>query len=567
MKKGSLTSTILGLMLTLILLSSGLATFSIINLSYSLGDAKAINASGSLRMQSYRLMFYANSGSDEADEKIEEFENTLYSDALKRSQAWYSSQASTDQYLLVISKWKLMKHYIQEENSRLYAAALKDFVDTIDLLVLEMEHHAAFKIKLLAASQIFGLGLMLFIAFLAVRFTKKKVVTPLHKLMESANTISKGNFDIKMPPTDYVELSALSNALESTAKELSTLYKDLESQVKEKTHALTRANDELTLLYDNLVMLHSGTLDIDTLKQALNQLRAHEPHSFLRLVICQDDEEKQVIEADGGWPLAASNQLNFPLKFEDNELGYLEVISTEQPNHPLFENFAIMLARSIVIYSAGEQKQQLALMEERGVIARELHDSLGQLLSFLKIQVNLLSKGLDSACRSPQVEEQLSEINEGVNTAYVQLRELLSTFRLTIKDPNLSHAIEAMLEQLRGQSNVIISLDYKLPLQLLGAHQHIHVLQLTREATLNAIKHADAKHINIRCFMSSPTDVTISISDDGVGIEQLRERDQHFGIGIMHERASRLSGIVEFSSNPEGGTTVTLTFPPQQEPS
>lgn len=567
MKKGSLTSTILGLMLTLILLSSGLATFSIINLSYSLGDAKAINASGSLRMQSYRLMFYANSGSDEADEKIEEFENTLYSDALKRSQAWYSSQASTDQYLLVIEKWKVMKYYIQQENSRLYAAALKDFVDTIDLLVLEMEHHAAFKIKLLAAGQIFGLGLMLFIAFLAVRFTKKKVVIPLHKLMESANTISKGNFDIKMPPTDYVELSALSNALESTAKELSTLYKDLESQVKEKTHALTRANDELTLLYDNLVMLHSGTLDIDTLKQALNQLRVHEPHSFLRLVICQDDEEKLVIEADGGWPLAASNQLNFPLKFEDNELGYLEVISTQQPNHPLFENFAIMLARSIVIYSAGEQKQQLALMEERGVIARELHDSLGQLLSFLKIQVNLLSKGLDSACRSPQVELQLSEINEGVNTAYVQLRELLSTFRLTIKDPNLNHAIEAMLEQLRSQSNVNISLDYKLPLQLLGAHQHIHVLQLTREATLNAIKHADAKHIHIRCFLSSPTDVTISISDDGVGIEQLRERDQHFGIGIMHERASRLSGIVEFSSNPEGGTTVTLTFPPQQEAS
>ncbi len=70
MKRGSLTSTILGLMLTLILLSSGLATFAIINLSYSLGDARAINASGSLRMQSYRLMFYANSGSEEALQKF-----------------------------------------------------------------------------------------------------------------------------------------------------------------------------------------------------------------------------------------------------------------------------------------------------------------------------------------------------------------------------------------------------------------------------------------------------------------------------------------------------------------
>ncbi|ASJ97843.1 MULTISPECIES: nitrate/nitrite two-component system sensor histidine kinase NarQ [Shewanella] len=566
MKKGSLTSTILRLMLTLILLSSGLATFAIANLAYSLGDARAINASGSLRMQSYRLMFYANSGSEEADEKIKEFEATLHSDALKRSLDWMTPDDLSSQYLLVIEKWQMMKQYIEEENSRLYVSALKDFVDTIDLFVLETEEFAAFKLKLLAASQISGLGLMLLIAFFAVRFTKRKVVTPLNQLMESANTISKGEFDVTMPDSEYIELSSLSNALASSAKELSTLYNNLENQVKEKTFALTRANNELTLLYDNLVMLHSGKLELSTLKQALNQLRAHEPNSFLRLVIAQDDKEKLYIDADGGWPVASRSQTRFPLKFADNELGYLEVTSLGEINHPLFKNFAIMLARSIVIHNSGEQRQQLALMEERGVIARELHDSLGQLLSFLKIQVNLLSKGLDNQCRSPQVEEQLKEINEGVNTAYVQLRELLSTFRLTIKDPNLNHAIEMMLDQLRGQTTAKITLEDKLPIQLLGAHQHIHVLQLTREATLNAIKHAQADHIHISCTRSG-NNVKISISDDGVGLEKLKERDQHFGIGIMHERASRLSGVVDFSSNEQGGTTVTLIFPPEKEPS
>ncbi|QYJ83249.1 MULTISPECIES: nitrate/nitrite two-component system sensor histidine kinase NarQ [Shewanella] len=565
MKKGSLTSTILRLMLALILLSSGLATFAIANLAYSLGDARAINASGSLRMQSYRLMFYANSGSEGADDKIREFEATLHSDALKRSLDWMTPDDLASQYLLVIQKWQVMKQYIEEENSRLYVSALKDFVDTIDLFVLETEEFAAFKLKLLAASQITGLGLMLLIAFFAVRFTKRKVVTPLNQLMESANTISKGEFDVTMPDSEYIELSSLSNALATSARELSTLYNNLENQVKEKTFALTRANNELKLLYDNLVMLHSGKLEISTLKQALNQLRAHEPNSFLRLVIAQDDKEKLYIDADGGWPIASRSQTRFPLKFADNELGYLEVTALGEINHPLFENFAIMLARSIVIYNAGEQRQQLALMEERGVIARELHDSLGQLLSFLKIQVNLLSKGLDSQCRSPQVEEQLKEINEGVNTAYVQLRELLSTFRLTIKDPNLNHAIEMMLDQLRGQTTAKITLEDKLPIQLLGAHQHIHVLQLTREATLNAIKHAQADHIHICCTRSG-NNVKISISDDGVGLEKLKERDQHFGIGIMHERASRLSGVVDFSSNEQGGTTVTLLFPPEQEP-
>lgn len=604
MKRGSLTSKILGLMLVLILLSSSLSTFAIINLSYSLGDAKAINASGSLRMQSYRLMFYANSGSDAAQDKITEFENTLNSDTLKPSESWFSPPEIAAQYQLVIDKWLVMKHYIEQENSRDYVASLKDFVDTIDLLVLEMEHYAAFKLRLLAASQILGLGVMLIIAFVAVRFTKKKVVIPLQKLMESANTISKGNFEIEMPETEYIELTALTHALQKTAKELATLYGNLESQVAEKTLALTRANNELAFLYDNLLTLNANKLDYKALKAALNQLKGYESLDYLRLIIQYPEQELEVIEADGGWPDMTQESTRFPLQFEQANLGYLELIADQTPNIALFNNFAIMLTRSIVIHNATEQRQQLALMEERGVIARELHDSLGQVLSFLKIQISLLRKNLDCSCRSPIVEAQLTEINEGVSTAYVQLRELLSTFRLTIKEPDLKSALEAMLEQLRTKTNIKITLDYKLAPQWLEAKQHIHILQITREATLNAIKHAEASLINIHCYKDDEGMVNIDVCDNGIGIGHLKERDQHFGIGIMHERASKLSGKVVFSDNdlkrfkpamattteqgcnaqddalkPNSplnlvryskglsGTRVTLIFPSQQEPS
>ncbi|MCS6127215.1 nitrate/nitrite two-component system sensor histidine kinase NarQ [Shewanella baltica] len=604
MKRGSLTSKILGLMLVLILLSSSLSTFAIINLSYSLGDAKAINASGSLRMQSYRLMFYANSGSDAALDKIIEFENTLYSDTLKPSDSWFSPRKIADQYQLVIDKWLVMKYYIEQENSRDYVASLKDFVDTIDLLVLEMEHHAAFKLRLLAASQILGLSVMLIIAFVAVRFTKKKVVIPLQKLMESANTISKGNFEIEMPETEYIELTALTHALQKTAKELAMLYGDLESQVAEKTLALTRANNELAFLYDNLLTLNANKLDYKALRAALNQLKGYESLDYLRLIIQYPEQELEVIEADGGWPEVTQNNTRFPLQFEQANLGYLELIADQTPNIALFKNFAIMLTRSIVIHNATEQRQQLALMEERGVIARELHDSLGQVLSFLKIQISLLRKNLDHSCRNPTVEAQLTEINEGVSTAYVQLRELLSTFRLTIKEPDLKSALETMLEQLRTKTSIKITLDYKLAPQWLEAKQHIHILQITREATLNAIKHAEASLISIHCYKDDEGMVNIDVCDNGIGIGHLKERDQHFGIGIMHERASKLSGKVIFSDNEisrfkpatattieqgcneqddtlkpnhsfnlaqhskgSSGTRVTLIFPSQQEPS
>ncbi|MBB1360725.1 MAG: nitrate/nitrite two-component system sensor histidine kinase NarQ [Shewanella sp.] len=565
--RGSLTSTILSLMLILILLSSSLAVFSIVNLTFSLGDAKGINASGSLRMQSYRLLLYTNAGSSNTDEKITAFENTLSSEALKRSLQWYSPKELRDQYLLVIDKWQVMRVYIEEGNTRLYSASLTDFVDTIDTLVLKMELFAAFKLKLLVIGQIIGLFILLVIAFFAVVFTRKRVVKPLQLLMDSAATISKGNFKVEMPKTGYIELTALGNALQKTAAELAHLYEDLENQVNEKTLALTRANNELKFLYDNLLMLHADKLDYKALQSAINQLKYYEDLTFLRLVVEHDDGSKDVIKAEGGWPdELATESVQFPLLIEKTQMGYLDVISNKPLNKLLFENFAMMLTRSITIHNATEQRQQLALLEERAVIARELHDSIGQLLSFLKIQVSLLRKSLAHSCRSPEVEGQLTEINEGVSTAYVQLRELLSTFRLTIKEPNLSQAIEVMLDQLRHQTNINIQLNYKISAHLLEAKQHIHILQLIREATLNAIKHANPAHIVVDCQLTNNGMITITICDDGIGVTHLAERDQHFGIGIMHERANKLNGIVSFNSNQLGGTTVTLSFPPQQEP-
>ncbi|KFZ39203.1 histidine kinase [Shewanella mangrovi] len=564
MKKGSLTATILGMMMLLILLSSGLATFSIVNLSYSLGDARAINASGSLRMQSYRLLFYANSGSDATDEKIKEFENTLYSDALKHSMDWSSPAALKQQYQLVIKNWQTMKSYAKAENSRSYAAAVKGFVDTIDKLVSEMEQHAAFKLRILVISQAVGLSLMLFIAFFTVRFMRRKVAQPLGQMMESAHIIAQGRFDVSIPNSEYEELSALSGALRSTVTQLASLYGKLESQVKEKTQALTQANKELSFLYDNLIMLNSGQLNFDLLRKALMQLKDYEHLHYLRLVIQQDGEEMDMVSATDDWPEGASSTC-YPVTFEQQRLGYLEIISDATLNSNLFQNFALMLARSIIIHNASEERQQLALLEERAVIARELHDSLGQLLSFLKIQINLLGKALDEQCRTDKVERQLSEINSGVNTAYAQLRELLSTFRLTVKEPSLGHALEAMLELLRPQTDAEISLDYRLPSHLLAAHQHIHILQLTREATLNAIKHAKAQHIKVSCEKNADNMAVIRICDDGIGLDHIKEREQHFGISIMHERASRLAGEVSFSGNESGGATVTLVFPPQQE--
>ncbi|WP_153915028.1 nitrate/nitrite two-component system sensor histidine kinase NarQ [Shewanella sp. TC10] len=573
-KRGSLTSTILRLMLVLIFISSSLAVYSIINLTFSIGDARAINASGSLRMQSYRLKLYLDRDEQLLKEKINQFETTLHSEALERSLTWYSPRDLSQQYLLVVDTWNQMRFFIENDQRQNYSASLKDFVDTIDLLVLEMERFAALKLRALVIGQIIGLFLMLIVATVATRYTRKRMVEPILQLMDVANSISKGKFKVNVPQTEYIELHALAEAFKKTASELDTLYQDLEGQVNEKTIALTRANNELSFLYENLIRLHADTLDYKALSAALTQIQQFEDLDYVRLVIEHDDGTIDSIEADNGWldsnavnsEQAAVTPVKFNLQLEDKNLGYLEIISLKPLNNMLFVNFAMMLTRSIVIHNATEERQQLALMEERAVIARELHDSLGQLLSYLKIQVSLLRKKIEPQCMTPDVETQLIDINDGVSTAYGQLRELLSTFRLTIKDPNLGQAIEVMLAQLRKQTGIIIELNYQLSPHLLAAKQHIHVLQLTREATINAIKHAKPSRIEIDCFLADSDMIHINIKDDGIGVSHLKERDQHFGIGIMYERATKLHGTVKFDNNPQGGTTVSLVFPPQQEP-
>lgn len=566
LKRGSLTSTILGLMLVFILLSSSLALFAIINLSFSLGDARAINASGSLRMQSYRLLLYADDMPYQLETKINEFEQTLNSEALKRSLDWYSPKVLSEQYLIVIDKWQTMRSFMENNEISLYKAALQDFVNTIDILVLEMENFAAYKLRVLVLSQGIGLTLMLLLAAVAVFFTRKRLVRPLQQLMDTANQIAQGHFNVNMPKTNYIELTALSHALKKTASELAALYDDLESQVQEKTKALLKANDELSFLHDNLIMLQSDKLDYKALKSALEQLQAFEDIDYIRLVIEHEDGSQDTIESSKGWINENAQNTCYPLPLTGPNQSYLQVSSTQQLNNQLLGNFAALLARAITNHNANEQRQQLALMEERAVIARELHDSLGQLLSFLKIQVSLLRKMLPEDSKRPEVTQQIDEINEGVNYAYVQLRELLSTFRLTIKEPNLHHALEVMLEQLRPQTNCQLTLNYQLASHLLESKQHIHILHLTREATLNAIKHAQAHQILIDCRLSKDNMVNISITDDGIGVAHIKEREQHFGIGIMHERATKLNGHLIFETNSSGGTTISLSFPPQQEP-
>jgi two-component system nitrate/nitrite sensor histidine kinase NarX len=157
----------------------------------------------------------------------------------------------------------------------------------------------------------------------------------------------------------------------------------------------------------------------------------------------------------------------------------------------------------------------------------------------------------------------VQELREGLSSAYRQLRELLTTFRIQFDGRGLALALAETIDELRARTATELSLDFQLGRCPLDPNEEIHVLQIVREALINVVHHAHARHavVTVRCL--DPQGVRVSVRDDGAGMKPRPARVHHYGMVIMHERASTLGGELRVLAPPGGGTEVVLTFVPQ----
>ena len=248
-----------------------------------------------------------------------------------------------------------------------------------------------------------------------------------------------------------------------------------------------------------------------------------------------------------------------PVLMQDTLYGELRWQSeTGGVSLPLMKSVATMLGRGLYFNQAQKHYQQLRLMEERATIARELHDSLAQVLSYLRIQLALLKRAVPD--ENAQAQTIITDFSRELNNAWHQLRELLTTFRLTLNHANLPAALQESLEGLQTQTKAKLVLDCRLSSLALDAQKQVHLLQIVREAVLNAIKHADASEITVSCITAADGTHSVAVRDNGIGIGEANEPPGHYGLNIMRERAERLGGTLRFSQPKNGGTEVTVTF-------
>jgi two-component system nitrate/nitrite sensor histidine kinase NarX len=579
------------------------------------GSGEAINRAGSLRMQSWQMtsLYLAMplpSGQDgprRMAEAIRSFDATLQSEAI---QAMLPREGDnvlnvTYQQMLQIWQQRIRPRFLVVADGRApqlddrERAVLLDemtgFVDHINHLVKQMEETT--EAKILVMRLVLGVALILtvLVVLLTIWLIHTHLVQPLKRLLALSSSVGQGDLSVRTIYAGDDELGQLGRAFNLMAEDLSKLYQDLESRVRQKTAELTRSNQSLELLYHSIARLHgappgkavylallrdieqllelghgiiclgehggSTGVAVATTMQPEDGKTGANPCTLAECLLCHGtDQTRFSIASD------FHRRLTLPLADAEQQYG---VLILEIPEGRQLEAWQVQLLEALsrhigVAIGAErriEQNRRVGLLEERAVIARELHDSLAQSLAFMKIQVSRLQIMLKTPEKQPEAEQVLLELRAGMSSAYRQLRELLSTFRLKMDGQDLATALAQTVSEFAERGELAIELTQHLEGCPLSPNEEIHILHVVREALSNVINHAAAGHAWVNLSCRPEGQVEVAIADDGQGIVKSADV-HHYGMTIMEERARTLAGEVHYETRQEGGTRVVLVFRP-----
>lgn len=212
-----------------------------------------------------------------------------------------------------------------------------------------------------------------------------------------------------------------------------------------------------------------------------------------------------------------------------------------------------------------QQQRTLATFKERERLARELHDSLGQVLGYVKMQsqaaLELYEQGL-----AEQGNRYLTRLIEAVQNAHVDVREYILNLQSGISaDQNFVAALESHLEKFSKFSDICTKLEIPSPSYTpnLAPHAEAQLMRIIQEALTNVRKHSEARQATIT-ISECPREVLTIIADDGHGFAPNTlptPNGHHVGLQIMQERAADIGGSVEICSTHNRGTEIIVVLP------
>ncbi|UXY15861.1 type IV pili methyl-accepting chemotaxis transducer N-terminal domain-containing protein [Chitiniphilus purpureus] len=490
-----------------------------------------------------------------------------------------------------------------------YLSALPNFVDEADRLVRMIEVDNAGKTSLLRLSQ----GLLVVLAcagtLAMIYLLYLWIISPVLRLQDGLGRMAAREFGVRLPVESRDEFGVLAAGFNRMAEELEALYRELETRVATKTAQLAARNRELETLYDMAAFLHQPN-DIDTLcrgflKEVRRQfhadggsIRAVDPEGEKLLMVVADGltpalaEHEHCMKVDDCFCGQATQQgvvvihdlrrLPQPDAYQCSKEGFtslavFRIVSRDEVLGSFSLHFrdrhALSEAETQLLETLGRhlgvalenrrlaaKARQLAVAQERSLVAQGLHDSIAQGLNFLNLQVQLLEDALARGALDDATEI-APLLRTGVEESYQDVRELLSNFRSKLAQGELVSGIEETASRFTRQTGIEVALDVRDEGAPLPPEQQLQVLFILQEALSNVRKHAQAGKVWVQ--MRNQRDFVLKVRDDGQGYdpdEVARRSEQHVGLSIMRERAGRIGAELTLTSRPGAGVQLALTL-------
>ncbi len=203
---------------------------------------------------------------------------------------------------------------------------------------------------------------------------------------------------------------------------------------------------------------------------------------------------------------------------------------------------------------------------ERGRIARDLHDSLGQSLTGLMIGL----RTIEGTSQEESVQRQAHELRRIGSEMHDEVRRLARGLRPAVLDDlGLVPALERYVQDLAAAHQIEAKFERHCQEETkLADDVQTAVYRIVQEAATNAIRHGKARQVQVQ-LSCTPRELHIAICDDGAGFDVAKalrssQESSPFGMLSIHERASLLGGEATITSRPDHGTQVRVHFPLQR---
>jgi nitrate/nitrite-specific signal transduction histidine kinase len=211
-----------------------------------------------------------------------------------------------------------------------------------------------------------------------------------------------------------------------------------------------------------------------------------------------------------------------------------------------------------------EQAQQLAVLEERERIARELHDSLAQALGYIGLRAGLAMDHLESDDLAG-LRSEIERVEETAEEAYTDVRASILDLRSGSPERGLIPTLTEYLKKFSLETG--IKAEIHVPegvLPRLAPAAEIQLIRVVQEALTNVRKHAVAARAVVRFECAEDESTIVSVEDDGRGFDLAgaeKRAGAHFGLQTMRERTESVGGSLEIETAPGRGTRVIAVFP------